>query len=86
MCIRDRSRAWSGAGESARPGADGLFTRDEVLKMDRAAVSENYDAIRESMSLWDTVSYTHLDVYKRQIRSKPGAINIKARKKSGTAV
>ena len=36
------------------PGADGLFTRDEVLKMDRAAVSENYDAIREeSMSLWD---------------------------------
>ena len=51
--LRDLSRAWSGAGESARPGADGLFTRDEVLKMDRAAVSENYDAIRESMSLWD---------------------------------
>ena len=47
--LRDLSRAWSGAGESARPGADGLFTRDEVLKMDRAAVSENYDAIRESM-------------------------------------
>ena len=51
--LRDLSRAWSGAGESARPGADGLFTRDEVLKMDRAAVSENYDAIRRSMSLWD---------------------------------
>ena len=23
------------------------------MKMDRAAVSENYDAIRESISLWD---------------------------------
>ena len=30
-----------------------LFTRDEVQGMSAREVSENYDAIRESMGLWD---------------------------------
>ena len=30
-----------------------LFTRDEVQGMSAGEVSENYDAIRESMGLWD---------------------------------
>ena len=52
LARKNKPGAVPGAQQSGN-SAPRLFTRDEVQGMSAGEVSENYDAIRESMGLWD---------------------------------
>ena len=52
LARKNKPGAVPGAQQSGN-SAPRLFTRDEVQGMSAREVSENYDAIRESMGLWD---------------------------------
>ena len=52
LARKNKTGAVPGAQQSGN-SAPRLFTRDEVQGMSAGEVSENYDAIRESMGLWD---------------------------------
>ena len=52
LARKNKTGAVPGAQHSGN-SAPRLFTRDEVQGMSAGEVSENYDAIRESMGLWD---------------------------------
>ncbi len=52
LARKNKTGAVPGAQQSGN-SASRLFTRDEVQGMSAGEVSENYDAIRESMGLWD---------------------------------
>ena len=53
-----------------------LFTRDEVQGMSAREVSENYDAIRESMEMWDENGELQGGTQSRMVdRQAPGEDN-----------
>ena len=52
LARKNKTGAVPGAQQSGN-SAPRLFTRDEVQGMSAGEVRENYDAIRESMGLWD---------------------------------
>ena len=52
LARKNKTGAVPGAQQSGN-SVPRLFTRDEVQGMSAGEVSENYDAIRESMGLWD---------------------------------
>ena len=60
MCIRDRKYA------------AGSITKEAYIQQKAAAdvkIAENDEAIQRSHERMKAVSYTHLDVYKRQVSS-----------------
>ena len=60
MCIRDREKA----SEAQAAGADYVGGEDLVEK-----IQSGWFDFESAIATPDTVSYTHLDVYKRQIIS-----------------
>ena len=52
LARKNKTGAVPGAQQSGN-SAPRLFTRDEVQGLSAGEVSENYDAIRESMEMWD---------------------------------
>ena len=59
MCIRDRVN---------QENLDKLDERIELLKEElNKEISDNYESTNQRL---EAVSYTHLDVYKRQIQGK----------------
>ena len=64
MCIRDRGLADCFAPVITIVGKTWDLHIEKVIKVDRA---ENLRMIAESVEYLKAVSYTHLDVYKRQV-------------------
>ena len=65
MCIRDRSLY--NEGIRVRVGRWKIKGEPTVVLFDVSSLIPRKDEILKS--LWESVSYTHLDVYKRQTRN-----------------
>ena len=70
MCIRDRYYTGQGCSHSVVPGLSKLYGMEcKSLGMDKDAVEKALRAGHPVVALMGpgAVSYTHLDVYKRQV-------------------
>ena len=78
MCIRDRGREGSGQFIGLLPAhADGQAAlRVSVHQQDLLALHRQTDA--QIFTGRGPVSYTHLDVYKRQSRTRPSRSSLSA--------
>ena len=84
MCIRDSVDTYGGAA----PHGGGAFSGKDPSKVDRSAayaaryLAKNIVAAGLAERCLIPVSYTHLDVYKRQLRRTDGLLQMLYRKTS----
>ena len=75
MCIRDRNDAFKALSDPTRRRilellTEGDLTAGEIagyFDISKPSVSHHLNVLKSSGLVLDAVSYTHLDVYKRQI-------------------